>query len=170
MKTLVALLATLLLVGVASAQDVKIGFVDLQRALNESDAGARAKAEFKVQMDKLKSDLKKQQDDIEALKDRLEKKAMVLKEEERRRLETDLQKKMRDFDRAYKDSQAELQSKDNELTANILRDLQELIQEIGEREGFLTILEASSNPVLYSAKSADLTDRIIQLYNQKNKH
>ena len=53
----------------------KIGYVDLQRALNESDAGKKAKEEFKVQVDKLQGELKKQKDEIDALKEQLEKKA-----------------------------------------------------------------------------------------------
>jgi len=43
----------------------KIGYVDLQRALNESEAGKRAKEEFKVQVDKLQTSLKKQKDEID---------------------------------------------------------------------------------------------------------
>ena len=169
MKVVGALLLVTLSVGLASAQDSKIGYVDVQRALNESDAGKKAKEEFKGELDKLQVDLKKQRDSIDKLKDQIEKKALVLKEEERRNLEKDYQKRLRDFERAYKDSQSELQAKDNELTAAILRDLQDVIQQMGERENYLLILEASSNVVLYGAKSADLTDRIIEEYNRQHK-
>ena len=100
---------------VAFAQS-KIGYVDLQRALNESEAGKKAKDEFKVQVDKLQAPLKKQKDEIDSMKDQLDKKALVMKDEERASLEDDYRKKLRDFERNYKDSQADLQKKDNELT------------------------------------------------------
>jgi len=147
------------------AEAVKIGYVDLQRALNESEAGKKAREEFKVQVDKAQSGLKKQKDDLENLREQLEKKQLVMKEEERHNLEKDLARKGRDFERAYKDSQAELQAKDNELTAGILRDLQQVIKEYGDKEGYTLILENSSNAVLYGAKDADLTDQIIKIYN-----
>jgi outer membrane protein len=169
MKVVLWMLAGVLLANVALAQGApKIGYVDLQRALNESDAGRKAKEEFKVQVDKLQAQLKKQKDEIDSLKDQLDKKSLVMKEEERNNLEEDYRKRLRDFERNYKDSQADLQRKDNELTGAIIRDLQEIIRGYGERENYTLILESGSSPVLYSAKSADLTDAIIREYNSNH--
>jgi outer membrane protein len=169
MKFVLWMVAGVLLANVALAQGTpKIGYVDLQRALNESDAGKKAKEEFKVQVDKLQAQLKKQKDEIDSLKDQLEKKSLVMKEEERNILEEDYRKKLRDFERNYKDSQADLQKKDNELTGVIIHDLQEIIRGYGERENYTLILENGSNPVLYSAKNADLTDAIIREYNSNH--
>lgn len=154
-----------LLTTAAAAQEMKIGYVDLQRALNECDAGKRAKEDFKKQVDRLQSDLEKQKSQIEGLREQLEKKALVMKEEERRNLENDYRKKLRDFERNYKDSQGELQGKDNELTAEILKQLQKVIQAYGQREGYMLILENSSSTVLYSNQDSDLTDAIIQEFN-----
>ena len=166
MKVVLSMVAGMLLAHAALAQgSPKIGYVDLQRALNESDAGKKAKEEFKVQVDKLQAQLKKQKDSIDSLKDQLDKKSLVMKEEERTNLEEDYRKKLRDFERNYKDSQADLQKKDNELTGAIIHDLQEVIRSYGERENYTLILESGSSPVLYSAKSADLTDVIIREYN-----
>ena len=161
----VALMATM---AVARA-DEKIGYVDLQRALNESDAGRKAKEEFKVEVDKLQARLKKQKDEIDNLKEQLEKKAVVMKEEERASSEEEYRRKLRDFERNYKDSQADLQRKDGELTGAIIKDLQEVIREYGEKEGFTVILEASNSAVLYGAKSADLTEYVIHQYNGRSK-
>jgi outer membrane protein len=149
---------------------MKIGTVDLQRALNESESGKRAKEDFKVQVDKLQSDLQKQKNDIEKIKDEVEKKGMVLKEEERKNIERDYQKRLRDFQRTYKDSQAELQQKDQELTAEILRELQEVIADWGARENYTLVLEASNTGVvLYNNRAVDVTDKIIEAYNGKRK-
>jgi len=165
MRIVWGIIATLVLVNGAFAQSTKIGYVDLQRALNESEAGRKAKDEFKVQVDRAQSQLKKQKDEIDSLKEQLEKKALVMKEEERSNLEDDYRKKLRDFERNYKDSQADLQKKDTELTGGIIKDLQDIIREYGEREGYTLILEATSSAVLYGNKSADLTDAVMQQYN-----
>jgi len=151
---------------VALAQSTpKIGYVDLQRALNDSEAGKKAKEEFKVQVDKLQGSLKKQKDEIDTLKEQIEKKAAVMKEGERGGLEEEYRRKLRDFERNYKDSQADLQQKDNELTGGIIKELQGIIRDYGEREDYTLIFEASSSAVLYGSKSADLTDKILDLYN-----
>jgi len=160
-------LACALADGSATAQTLKIGYVDLQRALNESDAGRQAKEKFKVQVDRLQNDLKRQKDSLDAMKDQLEKKASVMKDEEARNLEKDYQRKLRDFERAYKDSQGELQQRDNELTIELLKHLQGVIEQFGKENGYSVILEQSSSSVLYGAPELDLTEQIIARYNAR---
>jgi len=167
--TVVAVALAVMVATAATAQEVKIGYVDLQRALNESKAGQKAREHFKKEVDKYQAGLQKQKAELETLRDQLEKKALVMKEDERRAMELDYQRRARDFERAYKDSQGELQLKDNELTADILKELTELIRDFGKREGFTLILENSSSTVLYSSQNADLTDRIIKEYDARKR-
>lgn len=168
MKVFYALALAMVLVTSASAQEIKIGYVDLQRALNDSEAGKKAKEEFKKQVDKLQVDLKKQKDELDSMKDRLEKKALVMKEGERREMEKDYQRKLRDFERNYKDSQGELQLKDNELTRDLIQDLQAVIAEYGKKGNYTVILELSSSSVLYGDPKVDLTNQIIAAYNKRH--
>ena len=171
MKRFVIFFAALLSVAaLARAEELKLATVDLQRALNECDAGKKAKEDFKSQVDKLQADLNKQKTEIEKIKDDVEKKGMVLKDEERKNIERDYQKRLRDFQRTYKDSQAELQQRDNELTSEIIRELQEVIAEYGAKQTYTLILEASNTgAVLYNSRAVDITDQIIQEYNSKRK-
>jgi outer membrane protein len=169
-KFLVPALSLIALAGAgtgAAAQSLKIGYVDLQRALNESEAGKHAKERFKVQVDKLQVDLKKQKDAIDSLKEQLEKKSSVMQEEQARNLQKDYEKRMRDFERSYKDSQAELQQKDNELTVELLKELQVVIEAFGKENGFSIILEQSSSSVLYGSPELDLTEQVIARYNAR---
>jgi len=171
MKRSMMVFALLLLTAAAvRAEDLRIATVDLQRALNECDSGKNAKENFKSQVDKLQADLNKQKSEIEKIKDEVEKKGMVLKDEERKNIERDYQKRLRDFQRTYKDSQAELQQRDNELTSEILRDLQEVIAEYGAKQNYTLVLEASNTgAVLYNSRAIDITDQVIQEYNTKRK-
>ena len=166
MKTVLALMLALLVPATVLAQGGKIGYVDLQRALSESSAGKKAKDKFKVEVDRLQSKLKKQKDEIDQLKEQLEKKASVMKAAEREEMEDDFRKKMRDFEREYKDSQADLQKKDNDVTGVILRDLQKVIQDLGQSEGYTMIVEMNS--LLFADKSLDLTERVINDYNRSS--
>ena len=166
MRVLLAIALTFLLATPAWAEGPKIGYVNLQVALNESGKGKRAKEQFKKEVEKLQKGLEKQRDDLESLKEQLEKKASVMKESERTELEEDYRRRLRDFERSYKDSQADLQRKDNELTAGILQELQEVVVKYGEREKFDLILETTSSAVLYGSEKGDLTDAIIREYNR----
>jgi outer membrane protein len=170
-KTLAAMLILLpvLTTAAGAIAQIKIGYVDLQRALNESDAGKRAKERFKTQVDKLQNDLKKQKDQLDSLKEQLEKKASVMKEDDARNMQKDYEKRLRDFERSYKDSQGELQQKDNELTVELLKELQGVIEEFGKEGGYSIILEQSSSSVLYGSPELDLTEQIIARYNARKK-
>ncbi len=168
MRIAVAIVASSLVASVALADSApKIGYVNLQVALNESNKGQKAKQQFKKEVDKLQGELKGQKEDLESLKEQIEKKASVMKESERVELEDDYRRKLRDFERTYKDAQSDLQRKDNELTGAILQELQEVVAEYGEDNDYTLILEVSSGGVLYGAKGADITDTIIKAYNKK---
>ncbi len=149
--------------------EVKIGVVDLQRALNESDAGKRAKADFKTRVDKLESQLRGQKEELDRLKEDLERKAAVMREEERRKLQTDFEHKRLDLKRKFEDSQAELQKKDSELTGEIIEGLQKVIRQIGESESYTLVLELSSSGVLYNSSSVDITEQVLTAYNGKGR-
>jgi outer membrane protein len=92
-----------------------------------------------------------------------------MKEEEARNMQKDYERKLRDFERSYKDSQGELQQKDNELTVELLKELQVVIEEFGKENGYSMILEQSSSSVLYGSPELDLTEQIIARYNARKK-
>src|SRR5215471_15744154 len=169
-KTLASLLLTASLLpspAVLWAEDIRIGYVDLQKALNESEAGKKAKETFKGEVDRLEQSLERRKQEVEKLKEELEKKGLLLKEEERDSLERDYRQKLRDFERMYKDSQQELEIKDREMTGRILEDLRQVIQGMGEQGNYTVILEGNNTVVLYGSKAIDLTDTVIRTYNAK---
>ena len=160
-------LAAIVAVATPARAELKVALVDVQRALNESQAGKAAKDKFKVEFDKMQNSLKGEKDRLDKMKDDLEKKSVVLKESERKNLADDFEAKRRDLRRKLEDSDAELRKKDQELTGDILKDLADVIQKIGEREGYTLILESSSSPVLYGSKTIDITDEVIRTYDTK---
>lgn len=93
--------------------EMKFAYVDVQRALNECDAGKKAKTEFQGRVDSLESHLQRQQNDVQSLKDELEKKGMLMNADQRQNLQDQYMAKLKNFERDYKDSKDELQRKDN---------------------------------------------------------
>ena len=82
MKRLMLLIVVLLIlcaVPVAMAADaMKIGYVDLQKALNMSAAGKAAKEKMKAKFKDYDADVQKKQEELKKLKDDLEKQAMLI--------------------------------------------------------------------------------------------
>ncbi len=150
------------------AADFKVGIVDLQRALNESSSGKKAKDQFKGEFEKMQNGLKSEKDSLDRLKEDLDKKSAVLNDDQRKTKMEDFERRRRDLRRKLEDSDAELRKKDQELTGSILKDLAVVIQEIGEREGYTVILENSSSSVLYGSKSIDITESVIKAFDAKH--
>lgn len=151
----------------AGAVAIKVGYVDLQQALNSSAAGEKAKESFKSEVERMEQVLEKRRAKVEKLKSELEKKALLLRDDERVALQRDYRQELRDFERLYKDSQEELKIRDRELTARILVELRQVVNAIGEQGDYSVILEGNNTVVLYGSKSIDLTEAVIKAYNKK---
>ena len=148
-------------------ETIKIGFVDIQRVISESQAGRRARDRFQNQIKKAEADIVKERQDIERLKSDLEKKGPLLKEEERRNLESDLQKRSVTLQRSMADHQQELRAKNNEMMSEILKELEKIVNEVGKADKFTLILERSQ--ILYSDQGIDITSKVIETYNRRTK-
>lgn len=168
MKYWLVLFLTLLCVPAVEAQDrVKIGFIDIQRAISDSNAGKRAKERFQAQVKKAEADLLKEKTELERLKADLDKKGPLMKEEERRNLEADLQRRYVNYQRTMTDQQQELRQKEGALTGDILKELEKIVNEIGKSDKFTLILER--NQILYSDQGIDVTNKVIEVFNSRNK-
>ncbi|PLX99385.1 MAG: hypothetical protein C0623_09975 [Desulfuromonas sp.] len=150
-----------LTVAPAIADATEIAFVDLQKALNLSQAGKDAKSRITDKVKEFEGKIEKQQTELKALKDELEKQAALLSAEARAGKERDYQQKLKDFQRFTKDRQEELQQLDAQYTNQIVENLLELAKSIAEKEGYDLLLERGSGGVIYGAESIDLTDKLI---------
>lgn len=150
--------------GVAHAQ-IKMGIVDMQRALNECDAGRRAKDQVKSKFERAQNQLKNQREELDRAREDYEKRATVMREEQRRDLEKDLEGRTLDFKRKYEDFQRDLKRTDAELTSGIVEELYNIVADYGQEQQYTVILEASSGALLYGEKSLDITDEVIRLHN-----
>ena len=168
MKYWLVVISLALFPALASAQDkVKIGFIDVQRAISESTAGKRAKERFQAQVKKAETNLLKEKQELERLKSDLDKKGPLLKDDERRNLEADLQRRYVSYQRSMADHQQELRQREGEMTGDILRELEKIVNEVGKTEKFTLILERSQ--ILYSDQGIDITNKVIEVYNSRTK-
>jgi outer membrane protein len=146
---------------------VKIGYIDIQKVVSESQAGKRARDRFQAQVKKAEADIQKERQEFDRLKADLDKKGPLLKDEERRSLEADLQKRSVNLQRSMSDYQRDLQAKNNEMMAEILKELEKIVSEVGKAEKFTLILERSQ--ILYSDQGIDITNKVIETYNSRAK-
>lgn len=168
MKYLVSLLciiAVSFMPSISKAQSINIAYVDLQKIMLDSEQGKQIKTILTADAERLKKNLDAKQDELQKLKDSIEKQGATITPEARAEKEKQYQNKLKDYQRLYGDYQSELQQKDQEYTQKILKEIDGIIKNIGEKEKYMLILERSQAGILFAAPSADITDKIITLFN-----
>lgn len=162
---LLILVTALLTAATAIAEDtLKIGFIDLQRALLESEAGKKAKMDLESLEKSKKAVIDEKVKSINKVEEELGKQLSVLSAEARKVKEEELEKLQRDFQRLVADARTELQKKETELAEAILKDMSEVVEEFGREEGYTIIFR--SEVILHANKELDLTDLLIKKFNE----
>lgn len=151
-----------------AAETVKIGYVDIRGALNESEAGKKAKIELESLIKTKQTVIDEKGKAIEKLKADVEKQASVLSAEAKKTKEDEIERLMREYQRQAQDAQAEVKKKESELTVAILKELKEVVDKIGQEEDYSVIFENTDGVILYSKKELDITDKVIKKYNESS--
>ncbi len=152
-----------------SMAEVKIGYVDLNKALNESKKGKDAKAELEALVRNKQASIDELENKINEMRQEYDKQAQAFSESARKVKEEEIENAIRNYQKVVGEAQAEVEKKRKEFTSKIINELKEVIARIAEEEGFTIILESSEGLVLYSKKELDLTDKVINRYDSMKK-
>ncbi len=170
-KLVMALAASALVVGFAAkaAAQEKVGYVDLQKAIQETTAGKKAKKDLEKEFNSKKADLQKKESDLKKMGDDLEKKKVALSDDVRAKKTQELQGEMMKFQREVQESQMNIQKKERDLTAPIIEKLQGSIEKVAKAGSYSMVLEKSEQSVLWAKKDSDLTDEVVKDFEKSNK-
>jgi outer membrane protein len=163
-STLAAALGSLILASAADAQaQSKIGVVDTQRAIMETEDGLRAQATLKKVFDSRQRELDKKQTDLQKEREDIEKQRGVLSAAALQTRVEKWQRAMVEIQTVFVDYNKELQKKQNELTQPIFQKAMSIIRRIATQEGYDVVVDKQAVP--YVRSDLDITDKVITLYN-----
>jgi len=151
----------------ADAPSTKVGYVDLQKAIQNVSAGKKAKESLDGDFKKRKDALDKKKTDIEKIGQDLEKKKSVLSEEVFGKRQMELQEEMMKFQKTVAENQLEMQKKEGELLEPIFAKMSKIVEKVAHDKGFTIVLEKKGQNVLFAEKSTDLTDDVISTFEKE---
>lgn len=158
----------LFLCSFASAADaIKIGYVDIQKVLEQSDEAKKVRSTLESLKSSKEKELEKMVTNAKKLDEDLKKQQNILSDEAKKAKVEELEKMDRDIRRFVSDSEAELTKKQREMENSILNDLVNIIQKIGKEGDYTLILPATV--ILYSNKVIDITDTVLKKFNEMKK-
>jgi outer membrane protein len=158
------MIATLVLSGPLAQAAEKIGFVNMREVLIRSDAGKAMEEEFKKSVEEKRAVIQKKEGELKKAKENLEKQRSILTPQALQEKEMSYQVEFKEYERLVKDSNEELQMKDQLLSSKIIPEVVKAIRAIAEKEKYALILEESS--VIYASKDNSVTDKVIKELNR----
>lgn len=161
-----ACIATIAMLGSPAfgADIAKIGIVDFQRILTESEAGKDIQAQLQKKGRSMETDIRGLGNEIEELRQQLDRESMVMSRKKREEKQRELDIKKYDFQSKQKQYQSQLRELENNLLEKLQSEIFSLAEEIGKEEGYLLIIEKSAT--IYYPNSIDITDKVIEEYNE----
>ena len=166
-RFMVALFLLLALpLSVQAAEAVKIGSVDIQKVLLNSEAGKVAKEQLAEKAAKYEGEKTTRETELKKLKGELEGQSALLNESARSTKERDYQQRLKDYQRFLKDAQDDLQAKNDEFTSKLVDQIVKVAQEYGRKHGYTAIF-VKSEVLLYLDPAADVTDQVMKAFNEK---
>ena len=145
----------------ASAQELKIGYVNSDRVLRDALPAKAAQAKLEAEFSKREKDLTDLANRLKAASDRLDKDAPTLAEAERTRRQRELVDQDRELQRRRREFQEDLSQRKNEELATVVERTNRVIKQIFETEKYDLILQEA---VFWSPK-VDITDKVIRALN-----
>ncbi len=169
MKNFVVVLVAIafLLPGAAWAEELTIAYADLQRALNVSLAGQKAKEVMEAEIKKREVALNDVQEELKNLKVEIETKSAVWSDEARRKKEMEFQIKAQDFQRRLMETREEFARLRQEVEGKIISEMRDIVIRLAEEKGYTYVLEVSLGGIIYGPESGDITKDILEIYDRE---
>ena len=150
----------------------KIGAINVEQAIFASNEGQRDFEALSKKLQPKQDELKKQNDDIEALKKQLT--ATGTTDEAKGNLNRQIETKQKSLERQVQDAQEDARNQENEIAQRILQKMAPLIVKYATDNGFGMIIDTSTNnqwpsgPVLWHGTSLDITKPVVDAYNTQS--
>lgn len=172
MKRTFAILAMLAMTACFSpaafgADVAKIGVINFEKILNESSAGKVSQKQLKTKWEELQKKLNDEKTAVEEFSLSIERESLVLSPEKKRAKQRELQDRVNELKRMNQDFTEEFRQLQNSRINDIQKDVFDIVNEMGKKEGYLLIVERKVGGVLYTPAQVDITDEVIKAYNAK---
>jgi outer membrane protein len=147
----------------AIAADFKVGVVDTERILRESDPALKAEKKIEQEFASRDQAIKDMTDQIKEIQDYLDKEGVTLQDAERRNKERELDNLNTDLQRAQREFREDLNLRKNEELVKVLDKANKAIQKIAESEKYDLILQEA----VFRNPNIDITDKVLQYLTEE---
>ena len=144
-----------------SAQEFKIGIVNLDRIFREANSAKSAQAKLEQEFGKREKELNDVATQLKTLSDKYEREAPTLSETQRATRQKQLVDQDRDFQRKRREFQEDLNARKNEELQQVIERANRVVKTLAETEKYDLIVQEA----VYVNPKHDITDKVLRSLN-----
>lgn len=143
----------------------KIGVLDFQQVLKQSEAGKQVYNKLQAQAGKYDKKLRDLGDKIKAAQQEYAQKESIYTEDTKEKKRTEIQRMIRDFNGNKQDYAKEMKRLEMRHLKKVQDDVMKIVNNMGKELGYDIIFEVQNSGVIYRKDSIDITDNVIKRYD-----
>lgn len=154
----------------SAAKEIKIGYIDAERILNESQEYKDARRILDAEEKEYSRQARKMEKDIENLEDEIDAQSLMWSDEKKLEKQQQGQQMVLQYQQFLKEiwgSEGKLYQRNLELSKPIIDKINNIINKVGEEDGYDIVFDASAGNIVFAKPDFDLTDRIIEEMKKK---
>ncbi len=148
----------------ASAQEFKVGIVNLDRIFREANTAKSAQVKLEQEFSKREKELNDIASQLKTASEKFEREAPTLAESQRATRQKQLVDQDRDFQRKRREFQEDLNSRKNEELQTVIERANKVVKALAEAEKYDLIVQEA----VYVNPKLDITDKVIRSLNASN--
>jgi len=151
--------------------EARVAVIAFQAAIGKTNEFQRDLADLQKKFEPRREKLKTLSDEVDSLTKQLQDQGTQLSESERVSRARTLDEKKKELDRETQDAQSDFQNDLQQVIGGVAEKVGALMTDYAEKHGYTLVLDAGDQQnamVLYAVPSTDITQTIIDAYNQKS--
>jgi len=163
---LAALAAVLFAAGPVFGEGLKIAVIDVNKILNDSEAGKEARKKMEARYEELKKRIERASEEARSMKEELDKQKILLGKDKVKEKEESLAAKVGELRKLTQESEKEMQNRQKELTGEVLKIVEGEIDKVVGEEKIDLLLDRSSG-VVHATAALDITEKVLSRVNEE---
>jgi outer membrane protein len=150
----------------------KVGSINVEGAIFGCNEGRKEIEALQKKFEPKQTELKSQNDELEALKKQLSTQQDKLNPDALDNLKKQIEGKQKTFDRSVQDAQEDFGNQQQEIASKVLQKMAPMIVKYAQENGFGMIIDTSKpwpqSPVLIAGDGVDITKAVVDAYNAQS--
>jgi Skp family chaperone for outer membrane proteins len=152
---------------VASKADLKIRYVNVFGAMQDSREGSEAAAKVEDRRKEYAASIESKAKKFETAANEFKSKAATMNEASRTKRAREMEDMKRDYENFLQDCEKEMQLAMQQVTEALAKEVETAVADLAKKEGLDAVVDKITGRTIWSSDKADLTGQVVQSMNQR---